>query len=153
MIVETIEDLFTFIRSKMLPNYLKLLIPDEVVPTNYNLRRRHRNNIPIRTNKFQYSFSPHCMNTWGKLSKFITGSLSFGVFQSCYFFRVSPNFIYKVHNPVGLKYLTRLRMGLSRLKSHKFLHNFNYTLDQYCGCDNNINDDSMRLQDDLTRLS
>ena len=45
------------------------------------------------------------------------------------------NFIYKVHNPVGLKYLTRLRMGLSHLKSHKFLHNFNDTLDQYCGCD------------------
>ena len=43
----------------MLPNYLKLLIPDEAVPTNYNLRRRHRNNIPTRTNKFQYSCFPH----------------------------------------------------------------------------------------------
>ena len=78
------------------------------------------------------------MNAWGKLRKFITDSLSFSVFQSPYlqFFRVSPRFIYKVHNPVGLKYLTRLRMGLSHLKSHKFLHNFNDTLDQYCVCDN-----------------
>ena len=49
---------------------------------------------------------------------------------------ISPNFIYKVHKPVGLKYLTRLRMGLSHLKSHKFLHDFNDTLDQYCVCDN-----------------
>ena len=125
-------------KIKMLPNYLKLLIPGEVVPTNYNLRRRHRNNIPTRTNNFQYSFFPHCMNAWGKLSKFLTGSLSFSVFQSRYlqFFRISMNFIYKVHNPVGLKYLTRLRMGLSHLKSHKFLHNFNDTLDRYCVCDN-----------------
>ena len=124
-------------RNDMLPNFLKLLIPHEVVLTNYNLRRRHRNNIPTRTNKFPYSF-PHCMNAWGKLSKFITCSLSFSVFLSPYlqFFRVSPNFIYKVHNPVGLKYLTRLRMGLSHLKSHKFLHNFNDTLYQYCVCDN-----------------
>ena len=129
---------FYTIRNDILPNYLKLLIPDEVVPTNYNLRRRHRNNIPARTNKFQYSLFLHCMNAWGKLSKFITGSLSFSVFQSRYlqFFRVSPNFINKVHNPVGLKYLTRLRRGLSHLKSHKFLHHFYDTLDQYCVCDN-----------------
>ena len=77
----------------MLPNYLKLLIPDEVVLTNYNLRRRHRNNIPTRTNKFQYSLDIARM-LGEKLSKFVAGSLSFSVFRSRYlqFFRVSPNF-------------------------------------------------------------
>ena len=60
-------------------NYRRLVffykITDEVVPTNYNLRRRHRNNIPTRTNKFQDSFFPHCMNAWEKLSKFMIGSV------------------------------------------------------------------------------
>ena len=91
-----------------------------LVSTNYNFRKSYRNNIPTRTK-----------------SKFITGSLSLSVFKSRYlqFFSVSPNSIYKIHNPVGLKYLTRLRVGLSHLKSHKFLHNFNDTPDQFCACD------------------
>ena len=31
--------------------------------------------------------------------------------------------IYGIHNPVGIKYLTRLRVGLSHLPMHKFHHN------------------------------
>ena len=86
----------------MVPNYLKLLIPDEQVLTNYNFRERHRNTIPTRTKKFQYSFFPHCVNAWGKLSKFITGSLSLNIFKNRYLqlFSVFPNSIYKIHNPV-----------------------------------------------------
>ena len=101
------------------------------------LRECHRNNIPSRTNKFQYCVFPHSVNASGKLSKFLTGSLSLSVFKNRYlqFFSVSLNSIYKIHNPVGLKYLTRLRVGLSHLKSHKFLHNFNDTLNQFCACD------------------
>ena len=38
--------------------------------------------------------------------------------------RPIPKPIYNVHNPVGLKLLTRLRLGLSHLNQHKFSHNF-----------------------------
>ena len=31
-----------------------------------------------------------------------------------------PNSIYKIHNPLGIKYLTRLGIGLTHLKEHKF---------------------------------
>ena len=31
-----------------------------------------------------------------------------------------PNSIYKIHNPLGIKYLTRLGFGLSHLKEYKF---------------------------------
>ena len=31
---------------------------------------------------------------------------------------------YNIHNPIGLKFLTRFRLGLSHLKEHKFKHNF-----------------------------
>ena len=40
------------------------------------------------------------------------------------FGRPIPKPIYNVHNPVGLKLLTRLRLGLSHLNQHKFSHNF-----------------------------
>ena len=42
-----------------------------------------------------------------------------------------PNSIYIIHNPLGVKYLTRLRIGFSYLKKHKF----NITsIDPMCRC-------------------
>ena len=35
-----------------------------------------------------------------------------------------PNSIYNIHNPLGVNYLTRLRIGFSHLKENKFKHNF-----------------------------
>ena len=42
--------------------------------------------------------------------------------------------IYNAHNPVGLKLLTRLRLGLSHLNQHKFNHNFQDCLNPLCSC-------------------
>ena len=39
-----------------------------------------------------------------------------------------------VHNPHGIKLLTRLRVGLSHLREHKFRHNFQDSLDPFCNC-------------------
>ena len=38
---------------------------------------------------------------------------------------------------LGLKLLTRLRLGLSHLREHKFRHNFNDTIDPFCLCGRN----------------
>ena len=35
---------------------------------------------------------------------------------------------------MGIKYLTRLRLGLSHLNDHKFRHNFQDCLDPLCPC-------------------
>ena len=48
-----------------------------------------------------------------------------------------PAEVYKVHHPKGLKLLTRLRLGLSNLREHKFRHNFNDTIDPFCLCGTN----------------
>ena len=48
--------------------------------------------------------------------------------------RPIPKRIYNVHNPVGLKLLTRLRLGLSHLNQHKFDHNFQDCLNPLCSC-------------------
>ena len=52
------------------------------------------------------------------------------------FFNVTPNPIYRIHDPIGLKYLTRLRVGLSHLRAHKFYHNFKDTISNICLCQN-----------------
>ena len=43
-----------------------------------------------------------------------------------------------MHNPHGIKLLTRLRVGLSHLREHKFRHNFQDSLDPFCNCGRHI---------------
>ena len=45
-----------------------------------------------------------------------------------------PNSIYNIHNLLGVKYLTRLRLEFSHLKEHKFKHNFQDSIDPMCSC-------------------
>ena len=46
----------------------------------------------------------------------------------------SPNHIYKIHDPLGLKLLTRIRLGLSHLNEHRFNHNFDSCINPLCSC-------------------
>ena len=41
---------------------------------------------------------------------------------------------YNIHNPIGLKFLTGLRPGLSHLNEHKFKHNFQDCVNPLCLC-------------------
>ena len=44
------------------------------------------------------------------------------------------NSIFKVFNPLGIKFLTRLRLRLSHLNEHKFKYNFQNSLNPLCSC-------------------
>ena len=48
--------------------------------------------------------------------------------------RPFPNSVFKIHDPLGIKFLIRLRLGLSHLKEHKFRHNFQDCLNPLCSC-------------------
>ena len=48
--------------------------------------------------------------------------------------RTIPEPIHNVYNPVALKLLTKLRLGLSHLNQHKFNHNFQDCLNPLCSC-------------------
>ena len=48
--------------------------------------------------------------------------------------------IFNIHDPVGLRYLFHLRVGLSPLRSHKNLHNFIDTPSGNCICNHGIED-------------
>ena len=45
-----------------------------------------------------------------------------------------PSPLYNIHNPSRIKLLTRLRLGLSHLKEHKFNHNFDDCVNPFCTC-------------------
>ena len=48
--------------------------------------------------------------------------------------RPSPNSAYICHNSKGLKFITRLRLGLNHLREHKFKHSFQDTVNPLCSC-------------------
>ena len=45
-----------------------------------------------------------------------------------------PNSIYNIHNPLGVKYLTRLRIGFSHLKKNEFKRDFRDSVDPMYSC-------------------
>ena len=48
------------------------------------------------------------------------------------------NSLFSIHNPVGVKVLTRLRLQLSHLNEHKFRHGFEDTISPMCSCNTEI---------------
>ena len=71
----------------------------------------------------QNSFFPYCLKQWDELDDKIQNSPSvFSLKKSLLqFIRPSPCSIFGVHNPSGVTLLTRLRVGLSHLRAHKFI--------------------------------
>ena len=121
------------------PKYLFNIIP--VIVSKYNTR--NFNNIPqfkVKHNFFQNSFFPSAVIEWNKLDLNIHNSESLNVFKNSLlkFIRPPGNSVFSCHNLRGVKLLTRLRLGLSHLREHKFKHDFQYTLNPVCSCGNNI---------------
>ena len=127
------------ILNDLKPQYLRRFIPNSISRLQ-STRTNREETMPTRTLKFRYTFLPDTLNSWNHLSSFIKSSTSLNVFKKrlMEFFNVTPNPIYGIHNPVGLKYLTRLRVGLSHLRAHKHQYNFSDTSSKYCSCRDNL---------------
>ena len=54
------------------------------------------------------------------------------------FVRPLENSVFACHNPIGIKYLTRIRLGFSHLRYHKFKHGFLDAIDPLCSCNTGI---------------
>ena len=73
---------------------------------------------------------------WNKLDVKLRKSESLPYFRYALlkFGQPTPKPIYNMHYPIGLKLLTRLRLGLSHLNEHKFKHIFKDCLNHLCTC-------------------
>ena len=110
-------------------SYLFSLIP--------NFNRVHNTrlsyNIPpikVKHDCFKNSFFPSAISDRNKLDLNIRNSESLNAFKKklLNFIRPCGNSIFDIHNPLGIKFLTRLRPDLSPLHEHKFRHCFQDTL-------------------------
>ena len=121
------------------PQYLFNIIPTSVRPYN----TRNANNIPqfkVKHNFFKNSFFPSVVIEWNKLDLNMRNSENLFIFKKklLEFIRPSGNSVFKCHSPKGIKLLTRLRLGLSHLRDHKFKHDFLDSLNPICSCGQNI---------------
>ena len=112
------------------PEYLYQLIPQAY--NLFNLRNQHLvPQIFCRTNIFSDSFFPSAIKEFHKLDFQISHNSSFQSFRKFLVksIRPVPNSLFDDNDPLGVKLLTRLRVGLSHLKDQKFRHGFNDTID------------------------
>ena len=124
------------IKDNSAPKYLCNILPNNS-SSRYPTRNRNQiRNFSARTDLFSFSFFPGTIRDWNALEPSICASNSLSLFKSklLKFIRPKPRSLYDVHNPQGIKYLTRLRLGFSHLREHKFRHNFRDTLNPLCPC-------------------
>ena len=100
-------------------------------------------NIPCFNTKhsfFKNSFFPSTTIKWSKLDVSLRQCDSFNFFtkEILKFIRPSSNSFYNCHNPVGIKNITRIQLGLSHLWEHKFKHSFQDSINPLYKCSDDI---------------
>ena len=96
--------------------------------------------LGTKHNFFQNSYFLVAIKECNRLDIDIRKSDSISIFKKriLSFIRPLPNKVLNSHNPKGLKLLTRLRLGLSHLRYHKFKHNFLDIINPLCSCGSDI---------------
>ena len=107
------------------PEYLFNLILERTS----NYRTRNADVVPylnIRHSFFKNSFFPSAVIEWNKLDSKLRKIKSFTDFKKniLSFIRPKANSFFNCNRSKGLKFVTRLRLGLSHLREHKFKHSF-----------------------------
>ena len=124
------------------PLYTKEPIPPPH-QSQYSLRNQDVvGRIGARTEKFQSSFYPNCISEWNKLDPEIRITPSIAAFKSKLLSIIRPPAkpVFGIHDPLGLSYLSQIRVGLSKLNFHKFKHNFKDTINPMCPTNDGIED-------------
>ena len=121
------------------PEYVFNIIPTSARPYN----TRNANNFfqfKVKHNFFQNSFFLSVVIEWNKVDQNIRNTENLFLIEKklLKFIRPSGNNVSRCHNPRGIKLLTRLRLGLSHLRKHKFEHGFIDSLNPICSYGQNI---------------
>ena len=122
---------FYKIRTYNIPLYLADLLPKGT--HSYNTRNSEDiTTFQSKTETFKFSFFPWSIVEWNNLDLKIQNF----VFTNYLIKRIWPLAApaYNIHNPLGLKLLSRLRLGLSHSNEHRFNHNFERCLNPLCTC-------------------
>ena len=99
-------------------------------------KKQQYTHFKLRSKLFQVLFFFSTLNDWHNSYLNIRNSESTSIFKTKLlpFIRPLQTNIYNIFDPKGLKFLTRLRLGLSYLNEQRFRHNFQDCLNPSCSC-------------------
>ena len=102
------------------PKYLTNILPK----CQQTIATRNSNILTFycRTDCFKFSFFPSTLKDWFNLDSSIRNLESLAIFKTRLLSLICPfqSNVYNIFDPIGLKLLTRLRLGFSHLNEHKF---------------------------------
>ena len=128
--------------SNKTPSYLKdkLSRPRRPLYGHNNCNKFYA--IRCRSQRFMNSFFPDAISTWNNIiSDFDSIPSIFSLKKHILsLIRPKKKNVFGIHDPLGLRYLFQLRLGLSPLRHHKKCHNFIDTPSDICLCNNGIED-------------
>jgi hypothetical protein len=92
--------------------------------------------IFCRTDRYLNSFFPGISVIIWNIGPVLRGTETLSIFKKHILKVIRPEkkSLFNIHNPNGIRWIFQLRVGLSPLKRHKKLHNFQDTADDLCTC-------------------
>ena len=92
--------------------------------------------------EFQAFFFPSSLKDWFSLDDSIRNSETISTFKNrlLSFIRPVRNNMFNIFDPIGSKFLTRLRLGFIHLNEHRFRQNFQDCMNPLCSCSLEIED-------------
>ena len=123
------------IRNNMTPLYLRNNLPPQRMAS-YRNNSNCYHEILCNTDRYMNSFFPNVIKSWNGIGNIFQTCESLGIFKRniLNLIRPTPKSIFGIHDPLGLKCLFQLRVGLSPLKKHKKCHKFLDTPSDWCDC-------------------
>ena len=120
--------MFTFfykIVKDLSPGYLTKYV-NLSSTSNYQTRSGNKNNLQefsCRTESFKHSFFPFCVREWNNSDNTIQDAESIKQFKSMLknLFSLNQGSLFSIHDPVGVKLLTRLRYNSVTLMNTNFV--------------------------------
>ena len=130
--------------SNNTPSYLKDKCPRYRRPL-YSQRNNNDNifhEIRCRSSRYMNSLFPDAITSWNNVISHFDRIPSINILKNHIFSLIRPKGknIFGIHDPLGLRYLLQLRVGLSLLRYHKKCHNFIDTPSDKCLCNHGIED-------------
>ena len=98
--------------------------------------------IRCRTGRFIDYFFPDAISSWNNIISHFQNLPSFDGLKDHILSLIRPEHksTFQIHDPLHLRHIFQLRVGLSHLRSHKKRHNFADTLTDKCLCKQGIED-------------
>lgn len=118
------------------PDYLQNCLPTHRTNLQCTRSINEFRVMRCRTTSHMNSFFPHSVKIWNDLAAEFKEVQSLSLFKSKIIKHIRPlkRTVYGIYDPIGVKRLFQLRVGLSPLGEHKKRHKFNDTPSGICRC-------------------